>query len=226
MKKMIFALLLGISFLSTNAYAYGYSALNLKLYDNSYFTVQFDDVVYNEPVNVFTIQDIESGTHFLKVIKNGPLLYGGYSQQLVVFEGYIYLKPGKHIFAFIDKFNRYKVIKQLPYNYNGNVNNQYPPNYYQYPMSNSDFAELKQVIDNTTFESSKIKIAEQAIASNYFLAEQIFELMGLFTFESSKIHIAKLAYHHTLNKSKYYIVNNAFTFESSIDELNQYILSH
>ncbi len=229
MKKLIFTLLLGLSLINAKAYYYSNSNLNLKLFDNTMFTVQFDDCIYEEFLSEFNINDIESGNHYLKVIKSGPLLYGGYSQQLVVFDGYIYIKPGKQLFAIIDKYNRFKVIKQYPLNNNygnNNNNNNYPPSNYNYAMSDYDFVQLKQVISNASFESSKIKIAEQAIAGNYFYAEQVADLMSLFTFESSKIEIAKLAYQHTLNKGKYYIVNNAFTFESSIDELNVYILAH
>ncbi len=232
MKKLFFTLLLGLCLLNAKAFASTNSNLNLKLFDDSYFSIQFDEYNYNEFLSEYNITNIESGNHYLKVIKNGPLLYGGYSKQLIVFDGYIFIKPGKQIFAVIDQYNHYKVIKQYPLNYNygnnnGNYNNYYyPPNNYNYAMSDYDFIQLKQVISNATFESSKLKIAGQAITSNYFYAEQVADLMNLFTFESSKLEIAKLAYQHTLNKGKYYIVNNAFTFESSIDELNQYILSH
>jgi hypothetical protein len=227
MKKLIFTLLLGLSLINAKAYYNNNSNLNLSLFDNTLFTIQFDDCIYNEFLAEYNIYDIESGNHYLKVIKSGPMLYGGYSKQVVVFDGYIYIRPGKQIFGMIDQYNRYKVIKQYPlYNNYGNNNNYPPPTNYNYAMSDNDFTQLKQVIENATFESSKIKIAEQAIAGNYFYAEQVVDLLYLFTFESSKLEIAKLAYQHTLNKEKYYIVNNAFTFESSIDELNQYILSH
>jgi len=225
MKKFIVTLILGLSLISAKAFYYYNSNLNIKLFDNSFFSIQFDENIYSEFLAEYNINNIETGNHYLKVIKSSPMLYGGYAQQMVVFDGYISIKPGKQIFSIIDKYNRYKVIKQYALNnYNNNTN--YPSTNYNSAMNDYDFAQLKQVIANATFESSKIKIAEQAIAANYFYAEQIVDLMNLFTFESSKLQIAKLAYQHTHNKGKYYIVNNAFTFESSIDELNQYILCH
>ena len=57
-------------------------------------------------------------------------------------------------------------------------------------------------------------------------ATQVKELLMLFTFEESKLDIAKYAYNHTYDIGNYYKLNDAFTFESSTDELNKYINSH
>jgi hypothetical protein len=55
---------------------------------------------------------------------------------------------------------------------------------------------------------------------------QVTEILDLFTFEESKIDFAKFAYGRTYDIGNYYLVNNAFTFESSIDDLNDYISSY
>lgn len=43
------------------------------------------------------------------------------------------------------------------------------------------------------------------------------------TFEENKLTIAKYAYTKTADPNNYFQLNDAFTFESSIDELNAYI---
>jgi hypothetical protein len=50
--------------------------------------------------------------------------------------------------------------------------------------------------------------------------------MGLFSFEASKLEIAKYAWHHVVDKGNYFTINDAFTFDSSVDELNEYTKSH
>ena len=45
----------------------------------------------------------------------------------------------------------------------------------------------------------------------------------MFSFEDSKLDFAKYAYERTYDIDNYYKVNDAFTFESSVDELNEYI---
>ncbi len=94
------------------------------------------------------------------------------------------------------------------------------------PMSESDFASSKTSISSKTFEDSKLTIAKQIIAANCLLSSQVKDLMSLFTFEDSKIEIAKYAYAYTYDIGNYYKVNDAFTFSSSIDELNTYIAAH
>ena len=47
--------------------------------------------------------------------------------------------------------------------------------------------------------------------------------MNLFSFEDSKLQYAKYAYTYTFDLGNYYKVNDAFTFEMSIEELNEYI---
>lgn len=91
-----------------------------------------------------------------------------------------------------------------------------------YPMSPADFEQAKQSIRSKTFEDSKLTIAKQIINTNCLLSSQVKEIMLLFTYESTRLDLAKFAYGYTLDIGNYYKVNDAFTFESSIDELNQY----
>ena len=54
-------------------------------------------------------------------------------------------------------------------------------------------------------------------------ATQVKDLMMLLTFEESRLDFAKFAYDYTYDQGNYYVVNDAFTFEFSIDELNEYL---
>jgi hypothetical protein len=47
--------------------------------------------------------------------------------------------------------------------------------------------------------------------------------MTLFDFENTKLDFAKFAYDRTYDRANYYKVNDAFEFESSIEDLNRYI---
>ncbi len=91
------------------------------------------------------------------------------------------------------------------------------------PMSQSDFYQAKTSISSKSFEDSKLTIAKQIIQSNCLLSSQVKEIMLIFTFEDTRLEFAKFAYTYTLDLGNYYKVNDAFTFESSIDELNNYI---
>lgn len=92
-----------------------------------------------------------------------------------------------------------------------------------YPMSPQDFSSAKATISGKSFEDSKLTIAKQIINTNCLLSAQVKEIMLLFSFEDTRLELAKFAYGYTWDTGNYYKLNDAFTFESSIDELNAYI---
>lgn len=95
-----------------------------------------------------------------------------------------------------------------------------------YPMSASDFESAKSSIASKGFDESRLTIAKQIIGSNCLLCSQIKELMGLMSFEATKLDLAKFAWQHNLDRGNYYKLNDAFSFESSIDELSNYTEGH
>lgn len=92
-----------------------------------------------------------------------------------------------------------------------------------WPVENSSIDQMKRSISGQSFEDSKMKIAEQATRGKCMTTAQVKEIMGLFTFEDSKLEFAKFAYDFTYDVANYYIVNDVFTFSSSVDELNSHI---
>lgn len=91
------------------------------------------------------------------------------------------------------------------------------------PMSREDFASLKQTISSKTFEDTRMTIAKQVVSDRCLFVSQAKEIAQLFTFEESKLDFAKYAYDHTYDVGNYFKMNDVFTFETSIEELNQYI---
>ncbi|MBK6830788.1 MAG: DUF4476 domain-containing protein [Flavobacteriales bacterium] len=93
------------------------------------------------------------------------------------------------------------------------------------PMSTSEFAEIKTSIESKGFEETKMTMAKQIGRDRCFSSDQVKGIMGLFGFEETKLEFAKFAYDRTHDIGNYYRVNDAFGFESSIEELNTYIQS-
>jgi hypothetical protein len=93
------------------------------------------------------------------------------------------------------------------------------------PWSASDFEELKQSIKSKSFEDTKMEIAKQVIGQQCLLVTQVKEIIQLFSFEESKLEFAKFAHRHTYDLGNYFKINDVFTFESTIEELNEYIKS-
>lgn len=91
------------------------------------------------------------------------------------------------------------------------------------PMSDGEFSEAKASIESKGFEESKMTLARQIGDNTCFSTAQVKGIMGLFGFEETKLEFAKYAYDRTHDIGNYYKVNDAFSFETSIDDLNRYI---
>ncbi len=92
-----------------------------------------------------------------------------------------------------------------------------------WPMSEGDFMSAKNSINSKSFDESKLTMAKQIVGSNCLLCSQVRDIMSLFSFEETKLDFAKFAFNRVYDQGNYYKLNDAFTFESSIEELNKYI---
>ncbi len=95
-----------------------------------------------------------------------------------------------------------------------------------YPMNDHDFQMAKNSIESKDFSDSKLTLAKQVLSSNCLLTGQVYELVSLFDFEDDKLEVAKYAYGSTLDVGNYFRVNDAFEFESTIEELDEYIAGY
>lgn len=92
-----------------------------------------------------------------------------------------------------------------------------------WPADDASIAQMKKSLESQSFEDSKMTVAKQATRGKCMSAAQIKNVMGVFTFEDSKLEYAKFAYDYCYDVDNYYILNDAFTFSSSVDELNEFI---
>lgn len=92
-------------------------------------------------------------------------------------------------------------------------------------MCVNTFARLKQSIARQCFDRDKLSIAKQGTRGQILYSHQVLDLVEMFTFESTKLKFAKFAYLLVCDTQNYYIVNDAFTFSSSIRDLECYIRS-
>jgi hypothetical protein len=95
-----------------------------------------------------------------------------------------------------------------------------------WPMDETRFGQVMKSLSEKSFESSKLTIAKQVINNNCLTSDQVKRMMLEFSFEASRLDLAKYAYGFTYDIGNYYLLNDAFTFESSIEELNEYITGY
>lgn len=93
------------------------------------------------------------------------------------------------------------------------------------PMDNPSFQNAKTSIADKGFDETRLTMARQIAKSNCLTAVMIRDIMKTFGFEETRLDFARYAYEFCFDPANYFEVNNAFEFESSIEELNSYIES-
>lgn len=90
-------------------------------------------------------------------------------------------------------------------------------------MSSNDFDAAMAMLSNEKFDDTRLTLAKQIVASNPMTVSQIAQICRQFSFESNKLELAKFAYPFCVEKHKYYMLNEVFTYDSSKQELNEYL---
>ena len=100
----------------------------------------------------------------------------------------------------------------------------HPSNTMHRYISDGQMYSIISAIDEESFSSSKMQVAKQATRNRLMSSSQVVQIARLFSFESDRLEFAKYAYNFTYDKNNYYLVNSVFSFSSSKNELNQYVM--
>ncbi len=90
-------------------------------------------------------------------------------------------------------------------------------------MSSLDFQSALNSISSASFDDTKLSTAKQITKANCLNSNQVKSIMTLLEFEDSRLEFAKYAYPYTTDQNNYFLVNEAFQFDSSIEELQEFI---
>ena len=229
MKKVIAGLALQLAVGFAGAFNHQ-SELSISATGRNLVSASVDNQPFANYGTRVDFNSIQPGYHYLVVYKREParMAYGFHQRKFidkVVYNGYIEIPAASQVTGIADGYDRLAVsVQPLADNYfynNNYISNVCTP--LPVSMNPAAFAELKDVIANRSFDSSKLQVARQAIADNPVSSAQLAELMNMLTFESSKLELAKAGYAFVTDRQNFYLVNNSFTFDSSISELDRYI---
>ena len=90
-------------------------------------------------------------------------------------------------------------------------------------MDAASFGKAKQTIESKGFDDTKLSTAKQVAKANCLTTDQILEIMEIFGFEESRLEFAKYTYDYCFDQNNYYNISQGFSFDSSTEELNEYI---
>lgn len=90
-------------------------------------------------------------------------------------------------------------------------------------MDPTDFEAALRIITKESFDSKRLEMAKQIVRDNRMSTRQIAQVCALFTYESNKLEFAKFAYHFCVDRKRYFLLDEVFTYNSSKEELHEYI---
>jgi hypothetical protein len=210
------------------------------MYDESEIYVTFDNYNFTEPGNYAEIDNISPGEHQLKIIRYDASMS---AQGNVIYDGKIKIPSGFDIYAVIDEYSSFVIYKKINYLHNRcecvsetrrkcgdktgekniEINKETKDECKYKVMKDEDFDDLKRTINSRNFETTNITVVKTAIDKNFLTSEQVRSLLSYFTFENTKLEIAKYSYKKVCDKKNFFKVYDAFNFDSSIEELKNYI---
>ena len=191
---------------------------------NTAFWVYIDEVLQNErPVKSISITDIPEGDSFVRVVLDDDeshcfgqdLEFSRNALSFVIDRqgNYYGWEPASH--SIRPELTMPLVLEDIPM----------IPSMPMAPpmMSERDFEEARTALANESFDNTRLTLAKQIVAANPMCAAQVTEICKLFSFESNKLAFAKYAYPYCVDKNKYYLVNTAFSYDSSKRELDSFL---
>ncbi|WP_146895697.1 DUF4476 domain-containing protein [Adhaeribacter aerolatus] len=205
------------------------------------FLVAIDGRLINHrPTNRFRLNDIPAGYHDAEI--RFPDRYGA-----LVHRARLFLEPGyetEYVVQVVGRRPRVVLNQVRRYPINGGI---VPPPYPvpepprprpDYPdrdndrdrdnacpdlLAGAEFERFFNTLASRPFDDDKLSLAKQVIGQSTIYAEDLKRVMKQFSFDNRKSDLAKFAYNNVCDRRNFYVVYDAFTFESSARELERYM---
>ena len=202
--------------------------LFLKIEKQGYYSVSIADQTLITASNTFRFFDLAAGSHTITVTN----IYGGN----VLFTGTITLQNNNRKVVRLDPAWNLRGVADLKVEYSNWYTEKngdtvvvtdtvvvLPPSPADQAMSASDFENVKDAINDQSYESGKLETAKSITKKNKLTADQIRQICLLLQYESSRLDYAKFAYDSCVDKKNYYTVKSAFGYSSSGSDLERFL---
>jgi len=205
---------------------YGYAEVFVRIPEQGFFTVEVDDQAISNASGKYRFFDLQAGRIPISVYDNGYLIYRTTlrlrNNNRLVLDFFtdkgLYLLDSYPVQNESYGFNDWNDVWNNPYG------NQPGNGSYGNIMDNNTFMQFFEMMQkNEKFDDGKILMIKQQINITSFTSQQIRDLVKSLSFDKNKLMMAKLLYCQCADKNKYFLVYDAFDFDSSKRELMEFI---
>lgn len=213
---------------------YGNSEVFLRIPERGYFSVEVGDQVMSNASGKFRFFDLAAGNVPISIYEDGYLVYrtklNVRNNMRMVLDFFsnkgLYLLDSYQVQGKTYGFNEWDDVWNNPYaNHNGNWNNGYENNgYYQNVMSSRQFADFLNAMNKSAnFDEERTRFISQQIRNANFTSDQIFKMLKEYSFDKNRLEMAKQLYAKCVDRKNFYLVYDAFDFESAKGDLSNYV---
>ncbi len=233
--------------LASSTVASASSKLHLDLFNDGQFVVHIDGMRYDQVRNGLDVSGLFPGTHHIKIVEVFRGRGHHHRDRSVLYNGSINIPFRSAVFARLTPNLQLRIteIQPLTYNrrtpspryrgsdhhrrgsgYSGNGNRNYnrgsSRRYREHQPMFDAFSFAKSEMQSATWDKDKLQIAKSFVKGGV-TASELSSMMSLLTFEKSKVELAKFGYSELLDPQNINLVHDAFTYDSSVRELNKFI---
>lgn len=90
-------------------------------------------------------------------------------------------------------------------------------------MSQPDFKELLNNLENESFEDNRLDVMRSAISKKYINVDQLIQLVRLYTFDVNQISAVKIAYPQVIDKDEIHQIYTVFKFDSTKEDVQRWV---
>lgn len=205
---------------------YGYSEVFIRIPEQGYFTIELGDQMISNPSGKYRFFDLPSGRIPVSIYENGYLLYrtslmvrNNSRMVLDFFSDYgLYLLNTSPVQGY--GFNDWNDVWNNPYGNSGSQWNQGNG----HVMDNASFYRFMDMMKRSaSFDKDKSAMIMQQARGTMFTALQMQSLLKSLDFDKNRLELAKSIYRKCADRENFFVVYEAFDFDSSRRDLMNYI---
>ncbi len=208
------------------------SELHIKLTDqHTPFIVSIDQRLYYNPDGYFSVGNLNGGAHDFKLYSYIPLTLNRIDSTLLICSGTLYIPPSSRMLVIIDPTKRFYISQyynplqsSTNSNLTNSINSKYFPIIPYNCLDSTSYKELVAALKDAPFSDLKVTLIKESVFFNGIKSAQVKELMQLFPFDKDKLSLAVFCYGCCVDKQNFTLVNEAFSFTQSQQELKNQLV--
>jgi hypothetical protein len=195
--------------------------LTVQTYEMGHFSLELNGQFYDFNQNMFSMPNIMPGMYNVRLHRWMPS-FGNQGTWNIVYQGVVQVLAMHNT---VLNYNSWTGATVQHHPVVGGPNMPHPPNPgmpiggFFMGMDPMAFDQFMVQLNNISFDSNKLDFAKFAIRQNGITVAQLRQVLARFSFDSNRLNVAQFAYQFTIDRHNYFMLQDAFAFQSNFRRL-------